>query len=191
MAKNWSRNWPAKSVAPIATRADHESGGRGRNRAGTAAIRNLSAVSWGGEKMSSPILVATKASPQMTVTSSARTTWRGFRARYALAEDGAAVVARVDDRRPRGDGGQVLGDLPAERLQRLDVGALASRQETPCRRLVGRGHDDGPDEVVVGDAFEEVERHSGLRSGRLRASADHSSVALRLNSIAFSHSSSE
>src|SRR2546425_2167870 len=94
MAKNWSRNWPAKSVAPIATRADHESGGRGRNRAGTAAIRNLSAVSWGGEKLSSPILVATKASPQMTVTSSARTTWRGFRARYALAEDGAAGVDR-------------------------------------------------------------------------------------------------
>src|SRR2546428_9397817 len=113
MAKNWSRNWPAKSVAPIATRADHESGGRGRNRAGTAAIRNLSAVSWGGEKLSSPILVATKASPQMTVTSSARTTWRGFRARYALAEDGAAVVAPVDERRALGGGGPGPGGVSA------------------------------------------------------------------------------
>src|SRR2546425_7755543 len=134
MAKNWSRNWPAKSVAPSATRVDHESGGRGRNRAGTAAIRNLSAVSWGGEKLSSPILVATKASPQMTVTSSATTTWRGFRARYALAEDGAAVTARVDDRRPPGGGGPGLGGLPAERLPGPRGGAASAPQETPVRR---------------------------------------------------------
>src|SRR2546425_10200997 len=139
MAKNWSRNWPAKSGAPVATRADQESGGRGRNRAGTAAIRNLSAVSWGGEKLSSPILVATKASPQMTATSSARATWEGFRARPALTEDGAAVVARVDDRRPRGGGGQGPGGLPAERLPRPDGGGLASRPGTPWRRPVGGG----------------------------------------------------
>src|SRR2546425_10350930 len=133
MAKNWSRNWPAKSVAPSATRVDHESGGRGRNRAGTAAIRNLSAVSWGGEKLSSPILVATKASPQMTVTSSARTTWRGFRARYALAEDGAAVVARVDDHRPRGGGRPGLGGAPRRGLYGPHRRAAAAPPEDPSR----------------------------------------------------------
>src|SRR5882672_5199092 len=170
---------------------DHASGGRGSTTTGTAALRKRSAVSWAGEKLSSPSLVATKANPQMMTTSSARTTWMGLRARSALAQDGAAVVARIDDRGPRGHGGQVLGDLPAERLQRFDVGPLASGEETPRGGLVGRRHDDGPDEVVVGNALEEVEGHCGLRSGRLSASADHSSVAFFLNSMAFSHSSSE
>jgi hypothetical protein len=71
-------------------------------------------------------------------------------------------VARIDDRRPRGHRGEILGDLPAERLQRLDVGFLAPGQETPGGRLVGRGNDDGADEVVVGDPLEEVERHAAL-----------------------------
>jgi len=49
--------------------------------AGTAAIRNRSAVSCGGEKLSSPIFVATNARPQMTTTSSASATWARLRAR--------------------------------------------------------------------------------------------------------------
>src|SRR5882762_5629729 len=172
-------------------RTDHGSGGRGSARAGRAAIANRSAVSWAGEKLSRPSLVATKANPQMRATSSARTTWTGLRARSALAQDGAAVMARVDDRRSRGQGGEVLSDLPAERLQRLDVGPLAAGQQAPRLVFIRRRHDDGPDEVVVGDTLEEVEGHLGLRSGRFSASADHSSVAFFLNSIAFSHSSSE
>src|SRR5215510_7101464 len=108
-----------------------------------------------------------------------------------LAQDGAAVVAGIDDAGPRGKGRQLLRDLPAQRLQRLDVRALARGEQGPGGSLVGRGHDHRPDEVVIADALEEVEGHSGLRSGRLRANADHSSVALRLNSIALSHSSSE
>src|SRR5262245_6262141 len=189
IAKNCRRNWPAKSVAPIAIRRDHATGGRGSTSAGTAAIAKRSAVSAGGEKLSSARPVATNASPQMTATSSASATGSGFRA--TLAQDGAPVVARVDDAGARGYRREVLRDLPAERLQRFDVAALAGGQDGPGCRLVGRGHDHRSDEVVVGDALEEVERHSGFRSGRLRASADHSSVARRLISIAFSHSSSE
>src|SRR2546429_173125 len=185
------RNWPAKSVAPIAISGGHVSAGRGRTRAGTAAIRNRSAVSSGGEKLSSPTFVATNARPQIRTTSSASATWETLRARPGLAQDGAAVVAGIDDAGAGGQRRQILSDLPAERLERVDVGALALGEHGPGRRLVGRRDDHGADEVVVGDALEEVERHSGLRSGRLRASADHSRVALRLNSIAFSHSSSE
>src|SRR5262245_36113186 len=125
----------------------------------------------------------------MTATSSASATWEKLRAR--LAQNGAPVMTRIDDAGARGHRRQVLRDLPAERLQRLDLGALARGEHRPGRGLVVGGDDDRPDEVVVADALEEVEDHSGLRSGRFSASADHSSVALRLNSIAFCHSSSE
>jgi hypothetical protein len=70
-----------KSVSPIASSADSRIGGRGRNAAGTAAITKRSAVSCGGEKVSSPIRVATKAAPQTTATSTARATSRGFNRR--------------------------------------------------------------------------------------------------------------
>ena len=81
MAKNCSRNWPAKSVAPIAIRLGQASAGRGSISAGTAAIKNRSAVSCGGEKLSSASFVATNARPQMTTTSSASATWGRLRAR--------------------------------------------------------------------------------------------------------------
>jgi hypothetical protein len=74
IAKNWSRNWPVKSVSPTAISFGHGSRGRGRTSAGTAAIRKRRAVSWGGEKLSRAIRVATKPSPQMTTTRSVRAT---------------------------------------------------------------------------------------------------------------------
>src|SRR5262249_32998764 len=45
--------------------------GRGSQSAGVAAIRNLNAVSSGGEKLSSATRLATNAKPQMTATSTA------------------------------------------------------------------------------------------------------------------------
>src|SRR5262245_57972193 len=120
----------------------------------------------------------------MTTTSRASATWERLRAR--LAQDGAAVVTGIDDPGARGQRCQVLRDLPSERLQRVDIGALACGQHRPGGGLVRSRHDHGPDEVVVADALEEVEDHSGFKSGRFSASADHSSVALRLNSMAFS-----
>jgi len=71
MAKNCIRNWPAKRVRPSGTRARHARG-RAHQIAGVAAIRNLSVVSWGGEKLSRPTRVTTNANPQMTATSTAR-----------------------------------------------------------------------------------------------------------------------
>ena len=84
------------------------------------------------------------------------------------------------------------GAPPAEGAQVLDATGLvvAPGQEPPRLGLVGRRHDHRPDEVVLRDPLEEVERHFSFRSGRLSASADHSSVAFFLNSMAFSHSSS-
>src|SRR6266542_3296097 len=57
-------------------RARQGTGGRASHSAGTAAMRKRSAVSWGGDTASSAIRVATNARPQITATSSARTTWR-------------------------------------------------------------------------------------------------------------------
>jgi hypothetical protein len=71
MPKNWNRNCPAKSVRPMTTSAGHAIGGRGTIAAGSPAIRNRNAVSCGGEKLSRPIRVAMKATPQMTATSTA------------------------------------------------------------------------------------------------------------------------
>src|SRR2546430_16988139 len=101
-------------------RRGHESAGRGSTRAGTAAIRNRNAVSWGGEKLSSPIFVATNARPQMTTTSSASETCERLRA-PALAQDGAAIVAGGGEAGARGQGRPSLGGLPARRLERRDV----------------------------------------------------------------------
>src|SRR5213593_232076 len=90
MPKNWNKNCPVKSVSPIATRTDHEIGGHGRNAAGSAAITNRSAVSCDGEKLSRPIRVATKATPQMMATSTASARSRqpsaGISARPLLRE---------------------------------------------------------------------------------------------------------
>src|SRR5262249_27836785 len=52
--------------------------GRGSQSAGVAAIRNLSAVSSGGEKLSSATRLATNAKPQMTATSTARAASAGL-----------------------------------------------------------------------------------------------------------------
>src|SRR5207249_9493762 len=67
-------------------------------------------------------------------------------ASFGSAQDGAAIVARVDDCRPRGHRGEVLSDLPAERLQRIDVGSLAAGKEAPRGRLVRRGYDERSEE---------------------------------------------
>ena len=75
MPKNCRRNWPAKRKRPAAMRAPQGTGGRASHRAGTAATRKRSAVSWGGDTTSRAIRVATNARPQITATSSARTTW--------------------------------------------------------------------------------------------------------------------
>src|SRR5438034_10141409 len=74
MPKNWKRNCPAKRVSPIAPRSGQETAGRARNRAGSEAMRNRSAASSGGEKDASPILVAMKATPQITTTRRVRQT---------------------------------------------------------------------------------------------------------------------
>src|SRR5947209_14172437 len=74
MPKNWKRNCPAKRVRPIAPRSGQETTGRARNRAGSEAMRNRRVASSGGEKDASPILVAMKATPQITTTRRVRQT---------------------------------------------------------------------------------------------------------------------
>jgi len=51
-----------------------------------------------------------------------------------LAQNGAAIAARVDDRPPDRQGREVLGDLQAERVQRFDVRIFTAGQQAP--RLV-------------------------------------------------------
>src|SRR5690242_1139925 len=104
-------------------------------------------------------------------------------------ENRVAVVAGIHDRRARGDRGEILRDLPAERLERGPRAALTRREQPPGVVFRRRGDDDGADEVVLGDALEEVEGHGSLRSGRFSAAAAQSLHALRLKSIARCHSS--
>src|SRR5262249_21940433 len=103
MPKNWNRNCPVKSVRPIVTSAAQDTGGRGRNAMGSAAITNRSAVSCGGEKLSSATRVATNATPQMTVTSRASARSRQPRAAIllALAEVQGVALVVLDDELPR------------------------------------------------------------------------------------------
>src|ERR1700730_11700392 len=98
MPKNWKRNCPAKRVSPIAPSRGQETGGRARDRAGSEAMRNRSAASWGGEKDASPILVAMKATPQITTTRRARQTSVGV-----MLEGARRVLGQVASQtRPEG-----------------------------------------------------------------------------------------
>src|SRR5258705_13502723 len=78
MAKAWSRNWPRKSVKLIEASTIHETFGRATNRQGSAAIAKRSVVISSGENSLSAIRLATKASPQITATSTAMQTSAGF-----------------------------------------------------------------------------------------------------------------
>src|SRR6266542_1662834 len=77
-------------------RARQGTGGRASHSAGTAAMRKRSAVSWGGDTASSAIRVATNARPQITATSSARTTWRPD-----MPLDHSTKTPAMDKLRPR------------------------------------------------------------------------------------------
>src|SRR5712692_2234 len=94
MPKNWKRNWPVKRVSPTAPRSGQEMDGRARNRAGSDAMRKRRAASSGGEKEASPILVAMKATPQMTTTRTARKTSAGVTLEGARADRLLPVAAR-------------------------------------------------------------------------------------------------
>src|SRR5712692_5505812 len=94
MPKNWKRNCPAKRVSPIVPRSGQETGGRARNRAGSEAMTKRRAASSGGEKEASPILVAMKATPQITTTRTARKTSAGVTLEGARAVRLLPVAAR-------------------------------------------------------------------------------------------------
>src|SRR6266851_1921595 len=103
MPKNWKRNCPAKRLSPIAPRSGQETGGRARNRAGSEAMRNRRAASSGGEKDASPILVAMKATPQITTTRRARKTSVGVMLESARAVGLLPVGAREGRRHAEPD----------------------------------------------------------------------------------------
>src|SRR5579863_3991625 len=62
----------------MAIKVGHETSGRRTNRHGSAAIAKRSVVISAGENSSSAIRLATKASPQITATRTARQTSAGF-----------------------------------------------------------------------------------------------------------------
>ena len=78
MAKAWARNWPRNSVKLIAIKSGQETAGFFTNRQGSAAIAKRSVVISSGENSLSAIRLATKASPQITATSTAMQTSAGF-----------------------------------------------------------------------------------------------------------------
>ena len=78
MAKAWARNWPRNSVKLIETSTPHETFGRATNRHGKAAMEKRSVVISSGENSFSAMRLATKASPQITATSTAMQTSAGF-----------------------------------------------------------------------------------------------------------------
>ena len=78
MAKAWARNWPRNSVKLIEASTPHETFGRGTKRHGNAAMAKRSVVISSGENSLSAIRLATKASPQITATSTAMQTSAGF-----------------------------------------------------------------------------------------------------------------
>ena len=80
-----------KSVRPTATSADHGTAGRGRTTIGAAAIAKRRTTSWDGEKLSRPMRVATKATPQTTATSTASAACAG---RSPLSPSGRRPRAR-------------------------------------------------------------------------------------------------
>ena len=137
--KNWNRNWPANSVRPTGTSADHGRAGRGSSSAGAAAIRKRSATSCGGEKASRPMRVATKATPQMTATRTARP---ASRARRGSALEGAGrespdeVALQVGEQDGHRDGGDDDAGVP-DRLFTPDEANSALAEVRPvAERLV-------------------------------------------------------
>ena len=78
MAKACARNWPRNSVKLIEASTPHETFGRATNRQGKAAMEKRSVVISSGENSFSAMRLATKASPQITATSTAMQTSAGF-----------------------------------------------------------------------------------------------------------------
>src|SRR6266436_2983337 len=100
MANACARNWPRNSVKLMEIRTGHETFGRGTNRHGNAAMAKRNVVISSGENSSSASRLATKASPQITATMTARLTSTGFTslallAGFRFAQQISAVQRRV------------------------------------------------------------------------------------------------
>src|SRR5712671_6836958 len=164
MANACARNWPRNSVKLMEIRTGHETFGRGTNRHGNAAMAKRNVVISSGKDSSSASRLATKASPQITATMTARSTSTGFidaalalLAGFRFAQQISAVQRRV-----------IIGRDQLE----PDVGEHALHHPAEGRIFVAHVGDNAvAREVVVLDV--EVRPRLDVALGTVRHAAEH------------------
>src|SRR5882757_5845074 len=148
MPKACARNWPRNSVKLIAISSGQLTFGLRTNRHGTAAIAKRSIVISVGGSSSSASRLATKPSPQITATMTARKMSAGFMKTplhplRAAADGGDAGAGHFDEpERPHQvdelvDLGGVAGDLEHQALGRGVDHPRAERIRQPHRLDAG------------------------------------------------------